>query len=222
MQRDLASTSAGIESSRTVTFALALLVVALGVLLVWRDEVLGWLALGLGCLQCFFTWRAGRDATPAQTELAVVKPCGAALLLGRVLPVWSAQLEHAQAELGAGMGELLESFHGITAAHELMAPVAGGHADGAPLVAAGLQEAGLHGENALHALQVGDRVHQLIDVIRLDQRKLSQALSTLDTFCEADVAQWLAELDASYTTEQQRHVHTGGDTAGNATGVQFF
>jgi hypothetical protein len=207
-----------------VTVALALLVVALGFMLVWRGEALGWLAVGLGCLQGLLAWRTGRETTHAQSEseLSVAKPSGAALLLGRVLPLWSAQLEHAQAELGAGVGELLESFHGIMAAHELIAPVAASQADGLPLVAAGLQEAGRHSENALHALQVGDRVHQLIDVIRLDQRKLSQALATLDTLCEADVERWLADLDASYTTEQQRHVHTGGETAASATGVQFF
>lgn len=84
-------------------------------------------------------------------------------------------------------------------------------------------------EAVLVNLQFEDRVHQILDHILQDMARLAETsramVETPEQVAALDVADWLAHLSSSYTTNEQRVVHHGkaaGATAPAASGITFF
>lgn len=158
-----------------------------------------------------------RAAAPEATERQAPSP-----LLERLLPIWSAQLDAAQADLGSGMAELLEGFQGMLAAQEQLEATLQAQGSATDAARASLLDVSRCGERAMHALQTGDRVHQLIDVIRQDQQRLLAELPGLEQMDMAAAERWLRELEARYTTDEQHRVHAGDKLGENVSSVQYF
>ncbi len=77
----------------------------------------------------------------------------------------------------------------------------------------------------LVSLQFQDRVSQILDHVHRDMEKLDGHLTHDEAL--PDQQQWLDALKASYTTLEQREVHSGGASTGTAAsgssaGVDFF
>lgn len=198
-----------------------LLVLGLGLALIWRGDALGWLVMLVSVVQAGWWLRlqVAPVPAPASTPLRDLPPD---LLLGQLLPLWSAQLGEAQRSLALGMSELQSDFQAMTLACE-QANLAVNATSGAGQTASdALVQAVVHGEAALHAMQVADRVHQQIDVIRMDQLRLAARLADLASLDDSAIAQWLADLKAQYTTDEQHRVHAGDDPKGASSGVEFF
>lgn len=128
---------------------------------------------------------------------------GPSRLLAKLLPLWAAQLATAQATLARELEVALASLQ--------------------PLLDVQAADVAAHTEAAVAALQVGDRVHQMLDVVRQDQQRLASLLDDPDTLENQDVERWLAELQQRYTMQEQRDVHDGRPPAAvPSDGVQYF
>ncbi|GAA5173685.1 methyl-accepting chemotaxis protein [Niveibacterium umoris] len=84
-------------------------------------------------------------------------------------------------------------------------------------------------EAVLVNLQFEDRVHQILDHILQDMARLAETsramVETPEQVATLDVADWLAHLSSSYTTQEQRIVHHGKAAkaaAPAASGITFF
>jgi len=72
-------------------------------------------------------------------------------------------------------------------------------------------------------LQFQDRISQILDHVQLDMSKLGQMIGQAGPVSIPASATWLAELEKTYTTQEQRQVHAG-QNAGQVTQsqVDFF
>jgi methyl-accepting chemotaxis protein len=155
-------------------------------------------------------------------------------LCQNVLPVWSGQIEMARAHVEDAALNLVSHFVGIASRIDQIAQtLAGAEAavssmakDAAAQPAdnvATLQEAFrvLREEReaisqAVHrgivALQFQDRVSQVLGHVRRDLEKLRERVDEHGRLPESfNVGAWLDELIKTYSMEQQRDVHFGGD-----------
>lgn len=198
------STGRGSQSVLTLWMTVAL--GALLLLMAWRGELLALLGLPLLLL-------IHRGQAPApHPELMPEAGQGLALLLGRLLPVWSRQVEAADRALQSGTEELLESFTQIVEHHQRMP-------EEPELAETVWQQA----EKALQGLQFADRLSQMLLVLKRDIDKLAVATPELDKAAPADAERWLQELHDTYTTDEQRVRHEGqGPQAVRGKGVDFF
>lgn len=191
--------------------------VVLALVLALRGHALALLILPLSA---WLGWRAlaGTPRRPPPAPAAPRPPAEG--LLKRLLPLWGAQIGTAQQQLNQGIEASLQSFQCILAAQEALSPRL--PSDGPAREA--LMELASHSDGALAALQVGDRVHQMLEVIRQDQQRLSALLEHPETLDPQDTDRWLAELQARYTTQEQRDTHDGRAPAAAdpAAGVQYF
>lgn len=188
--------------------------VLLALVLVARGDWLALLILPLAA------WPLKQLLHPQPDPLTTV--AGPHPLLTRLLPLWSAHIDTAEQGLSAGMAEALDSFqHMLGEQRQLQKALV---ADPVDLVGARAALAALdpHIETAMHALQVGDRIHQLLEIVKADQRRLASQLHQLDAADDAAVERWLADLQARYTTDEQRILHGGANATSGTPGVQYF
>lgn len=188
--------------------AMPWVLVALGgllLLLAWRGDLLALLGLPL-----LFLLQRGAVMVPEPAPQTGGR--GLSVLLERLLPVWSRQVEAADRTLQSGTGELLESFTHIVEHHERLA-------EEPQLIESVWQQA----EKALQGLQFADRLSQMLLVLRHDIDKLAAAAPELDAASPADAERWLEALQQTYTTDEQRSRHEGqGPQAVRAKSVDFF
>ena len=85
--------------------------------------------------------------------------------------------------------------------------------------------------DALVALQFQDRVSQILVHVRANLDELHQELGRYQQARDGhgqaqpmDVAAWLAAMEKTYTTSEQRSIHQGGkaSTSAEATEITFF
>ncbi len=85
------------------------------------------------------------------------------------------------------------------------------------------ESAGIGGEisEVLVALQFQDRTSQILAHVRSNLENLHRHLTEKDTGIDARA--WLAEMELTYATEEQRKIHHGADTGGAAAQeITFF
>ena len=88
-----------------------------------------------------------------------------------------------------------------------------------------LQHSSRHVEQAvtqvLVDLQFQDRVSQIVGHVTDDMRRLQECLQQLEPL---DREAWLRQLESTYTTLEQQHIHGGGSasSAQQSSGVTFF
>lgn len=92
------------------------------------------------------------------------------------------------------------------------------------------ESGGIHSEiaDALVALQFQDRVSQILVHVRANLDELHQELGRYrqgrDSTGQAqpmDVAKWLAEMERTYTTSEQRSIHQGGKASAQAEAAEI-
>ncbi|MCP5267351.1 MAG: hypothetical protein H6934_14635 [Burkholderiaceae bacterium] len=90
----------------------------------------------------------------------------------------------------------------------------------------GLREAGLavksEIEQAMVGFQAQDRMSQMLGAVTADIDRLSDWLTQGNPQGDAQVAEWLERLEATYTMEEQRSQHFGHDAIEKQSGVEFF
>ncbi len=70
--------------------------------------------------------------------------------------------------------------------------------------------------------QFGDRVSQMIELISTNMSSFVQWVSAHPHPTQADVDQWLEDLDRSYSMEEQRAYHHGNVHVSASQGIEFF
>lgn len=161
------------------------------------------------------------EASPAATLLAD----GTVVIAQAVLPVWSRQLDVIYEQLNAGIGELTEAFAVLHALHDELGAAS---FDDASKVRDTLQNLlphlQQHTEQALAGLQIGDRLSQMLSVVRGDMQRLIDQMPLLGEAGKACADEWLNELQSRYTTPEQHQVHGGGPMVPPPApgGVDFF
>jgi hypothetical protein len=197
---------------------LALLgLVALSLVLSARGD---WAAMGILPLPLWLAYEglstsekpAAKPVTPSQR------------LLTRLLPLWSGHIDTLQGQMGQGMEELLGHFSQIVTEQAKLDAELQANATTSSAALTASAAIATQCDAAMHGLQFGDRVHQMLDVIKADQRRLESKLGALAGMDDAAVARWLAELQAHYTTEEQHQTHRGEApaTGSGRDGVQYF
>lgn len=204
---------ASARRAQAVLAVLALLLLAAA----WQGV---WLSLlGLPLLLWLATSLRAAPTSPApQQALAPLRNEGLPLMLAHILPVWGAQVEQVDQELQTGTAELLDSFGQIMSLSSQLAPLPSEPAAAAALA----HELGAHAERALQALQFSDRVTQMLAVIRQDIDRLNQAHPTLTKATAGTAEQWLKDLEARYTTDEQRARHQTLASPPRQNSVDFF
>lgn len=189
-----------------------------------RANGLPWALIALGALLLVLALRGDWLALLGLPLLVLLRPApvaapepradgrGLAILLERLLPVWSRQVEAADRALQSGTEELLASFTHIVEHHERLAAEP-------QLIESVWQQA----EKGLQGLQFADRLAQMLAVLRHDIDKLAAAAPQMEAASPADAERWLEELQQTYTTEEQRTRHEGhGPQAVRTKSVDFF
>ncbi len=165
-------------------------------------------------------------ASPSEaSRAATLLADGTVVIAQAVLPVWNRQLDVIHEQLNAGIGELTEAFAVLHALHDELgaAPF-----DDASKVRDTLQnllpDLQQHTEQALAGLQIGDRLSQMLSVVRGDMQRLIDQMPLLGEAGKANADDWLNELQSRYTIPEQHQVH-GGDHVAPApasSGVDYF
>jgi methyl-accepting chemotaxis protein len=70
--------------------------------------------------------------------------------------------------------------------------------------------------------QFGDRVSQMLDLISQNMSSYVQWVSAHPHPTQADVDQWLKDLESSYSMEEQRAYHHGNAHVDTSQGIEFF
>lgn len=200
--------------------ALALgVVIMLG--LVWRGSPAALLML-LPLLGLAWPDAQAPAATTADAT-ALSQASGAERLLRPLLPLWSGQIDTLQVQQQASLDRLLASFAQIVALRDQLAEhLQGAAAPDLTQTRALVDAMAEPCDAALHGLQFGDRVHQMLDVVKTDQRRLEASLAALAHMDDAAVQRWLDELRQHYTTEEQHATHRGDAPATGRASVDFF
>lgn len=223
-----------------------LLLCALAIALIWQHQ---WLGLFACALSAAMLWQGQQQsgapaetsdiadtdlvapASPISTEPPPLAPEGVPLMAEAVVPVWSRQLAAIQTSVQTGTVELLSSFSSVmglqdqlTAQIQLLSAQNQNAEAVQPLsqlsqIGAEIQ---IQCEHALHGLQFGDRVSQMVDVLHQDTERFSRQLSQMAHAQPADVQAWLAALEATYTTDEQRLFHYGQAHTTQQSNVEYF
>jgi len=212
---------------------LLLLLCALALALIWTGQ---WLGLAACALSAAVLWQlqpsqgdsalplAPRAAAPIDTN----QPEGVALMAAAVIPVWGRQLAAIQSSVQSGTVELLASFSSVMGLQDQLSHTIS-HLAAEPNNPDALQQLTQLGqeiqtqcENALHGLQFGDRVSQMVDILQQDTERFSQQLPHMQQANAATAQDWLAALEATYTTDEQRAFHHGQSQEPKPSTVEYF
>jgi len=203
----------------------------LGAALTWRQE---WVGLASLPLVSWGSHRIGRrprlhtvpeavSASPVEVRPGPPPTPGLHLLLHELLPVWIRLTGRVDQSLREGSADLLASFSALyedqQALHALLERL---EAEDAARLQALCLRMGDECDRSLQGLQFLDRVTQMVDVLHLDQARLLQEHPRWDHAERAQIQAWLAELEATYTTEEQRHEHRGEAQSATKDSVNFF
>lgn len=154
---------------------------------------------------------------------AVMLDDGLALMAQAILPVWARQMDAIHDQLNAGIGELTEAFANLNDLQDRLAAVP---PDDPAAVRAALEgllpEMQAHGMQALLGLQIGDRLSQMLTVVRSDMQKLVDEMPLLGEAGAARAQEWLDALREKYTTPEQHEKHDPQNAAAASQGVDFF
>ena len=70
--------------------------------------------------------------------------------------------------------------------------------------------------------QFGDRISQMLHVVGSDMQKFARWVSANPYATQSDAAEWLASLEAKYTTGEQRSQHHGNVHIDRGSEIEFF
>ncbi|MCV2349984.1 hypothetical protein [Paucibacter sp. Y2R2-4] len=224
-----------------------LLLCALAIALIWLHQWLGLIACALSAAtlsQLQEQPSVPKDCagmaqphwgTPADAVSSEPSPpapdSGAALMVGTVVPVWSRQLAAIQSSVQSGTVELLGSFSSVMGLQDqlstqIQALSAQNQSPEAEQQLSQLTQIGAEiqtqCENALHGLQFGDRVSQMVEVLHHDSERFIHQLPQMTQAKPADAQAWLAALEATYTTDEQRLFHHGQAPEAQQSKVEYF
>jgi hypothetical protein len=164
-------------------------------------------------------------SSPEAPDAATMLADGTVVIAQAVLPVWNRQLDVIHEQLNSGIGALTEAFAVLHSLHDQL----GAEPMDDPVkvrdaLASLLPDLQLHTEQALLGLQIGDRLSQMLCVVRGDMQRLIDQMPLLGEAGKASADQWLLELQSRYTMPEQYEVH-GGDQAAPPpapSGVDYF
>lgn len=149
---------------------------------------------------------------------------GTVVMAQAVLPVWGRQLDVIHEQLNEGISELTGALAALDGLHEELAalreqdPTA--VRSGLEVLLPQIQEQSMH---ALSGLQIGDRLSQMLTVVRGDIQRLVDEMPLLGQAGQQRAEDWLAELRGRYTTPEQHRVHgTDSTAASDGAGIDFF
>ena len=77
-------------------------------------------------------------------------------------------------------------------------------------------------ERVLMNFQMQDRLSQILTCVMEDMARMGEHLQQGGDLSMTKAGEWLAQLDASYTMEEQRSQHHGNTTIQRETGIEFF
>lgn len=164
------------------------------------------------------------DNEPQVERNTVLLEDGTVLIAQAVLPVWGRQLDVIHERLNEGITELTVALAALDGLHEELAalkqqdPTA--VRSGLETLLPQIQEQSMH---ALSGLQLGDRLSQMLTVVRGDIQRLVDEMPLLGHAGQQRAEDWLAELKTRYTTPEQHRVHgTDSASASDGAGIDFF
>ncbi len=176
--------------------------------------------------------------SPAPAPVAPEPPAepehGTRLMAQAVVPVWRNQMDATLVTGETGMATLMVGTTAIadalwTMSEQLEKAAADASPDASPAQAAQAaqwQTDALMLRDLLDQLlthcQYGDRQTQMIQILATDMDKFTAELPTFATATEDDATQWLARLENSYTTDEQRAQHNGQAVVASSCTVDFF
>ncbi|GCL63653.1 hypothetical protein [Pseudaquabacterium pictum] len=70
--------------------------------------------------------------------------------------------------------------------------------------------------------QFGDRLSQMLDIVAKDMQNFARWVEANPYATQSDAADWLANLEASYTMEEQRSQHHGNVHIDRGSEIEFF
>jgi len=181
---------------------------------------------------------APAPSSPSPAPVAPAPPAepenGTRLMAQAVVPVWRNQMDATLVTGETGMATLMVGTTAIadalwTMSEQLEKAAADTSPDASPAQAAQAaqwQTDALMLRDLLDQLlthcQYGDRQTQMIQILATDLDRFSTELPTFATATEDDAAQWLARLESSYTTDEQRAQHNGQAVVASSCTVDFF
>ncbi|MBH9579630.1 hypothetical protein [Inhella proteolytica] len=163
------------------------------------------------------------EPAPVQAPVASLMADGTVVIAQAVLPVWGRQLDVIHEQLNSGITELTRALVAIDGLHGELAqlravPAQRPQAEYDRLVA----ELQAHIEQAVSGLQIGDRLSQMLTLVRGDMQRLIDHMPLLGDAGLHQAEQWLEELRARYTTPEQHSVHGSESAAPDSSGVDYF
>jgi len=160
-------------------------------------------------------------ADKASTSGRDAMPVGMRVMLDALVPVWVRQLETVQHIAQDGMAALLDSVSSMVAVEGQLQRSLQQHADISEMHQCA-QSLSTHCEAVMLGLQFGDRIHQMLDVLRNDLDRFIGQIDELAAAGPEDAQRWLSELEAQYTTDEQRQSHQGDEGATPTSTIDFF
>ena len=113
------------------------------------------------------------------------------------------------------------AMHARQSLNALIAGLGGAlHSSGEVRAAAWALQAQL--EETLVKFQFGDRINQLLEIVIKDMQQFGRWVAANPYATQSDAAEWLAKLERSYTTEEQRSQHHGNVHIDRSSEIEFF
>jgi hypothetical protein len=181
---------------------------------------------------------APATASPAPAPVAPAPPTepesGTRLMAQAVVPVWRNQMDATIVTGETGMATLMMGTTAIADAlwtmseqlEKAAADIGPAASPAQTAQAAQWQTDAVMLRDLLDQLlthcQYGDRQTQMIQILATDMDRFTAELPSFATATEDDATQWLARLENSYTTDEQRAQHKGEAVVASTCTVDFF
>ncbi len=162
---------------------------------------------------------AGITLTGRQRAAASLQQntAGTRLMVESVVPVWQRQIVASKQETAQAIDGLLNSVSHLS---EALRQTGSLH-DTSALRAAS-EQVDRELEQVFIGFQFHDRITQMLDSVSQDMQRFTTWVAEHEQVHPADAAQWLEQLERSYTMDEQ-HTHHHGTTATKSnTVVEFF